>query len=211
MCCGRLQREVFCLRGALSEVCLSSHKLLLPSNRHHSQPCPAKSTALVDGASKAKREQGQDLPGSRGSGCADLPLVVRAGQGRVLLLLSGAGSGDTQPWVPAPRGLAAKGLGAFCRLLFAFSPPLCFLCELVSFGGERLALHRLRFPFVSEALSPFAPFFHWAEGCRCRSLCVLLLPGHRLWHHLLQPLDKPSKHAAAVPNQGTREDGGHRL
>lgn len=27
-------------------------------------------------------------------------------------------------------------------------------------------------------------------------LRVLLLPAHRLWHHLLQPLDEPSKHAA---------------
>lgn len=27
-------------------------------------------------------------------------------------------------------------------------------------------------------------------------LCVLLLPGHRLWHHLLQPLDKPVEHPA---------------
>lgn len=25
-------------------------------------------------------------------------------------------------------------------------------------------------------------------------LCILLLPGHRLRHHLLQPLDKPGKH-----------------
>lgn len=122
MCCGRLQREVFCLGDALRGVCLSSHELLLPS-----------------------------------SGYADLPLVLRAGQGQVLLPAA-AGSGDTQPRVPAPRSLAGKGLGTVCRLLFAFSPPpLCFLCEVVSFGGERLALHRLRFPFVSEALSPFAP------------------------------------------------------
>lgn len=156
MCCGRLQQEVFCLGDALRGVCLSSHELLLPSSRQQSQPCPAKSPAVVRGASKAKRERGQDQ-GSKGSGYADLPLVLRAGQGRVLLPAA-AGSGDTRPRVPAPRSLAGKGLGTVCRLLFAFSPPpLCFLCEVVSFGGERLALHRLRFPFVSEALSPFAP------------------------------------------------------
>ena len=77
-------------------------------------------------------------------------------------------------------------------------------------------------------------------------LCVLLLPGHRLRHHLLQPLDQPGKHPgdqkplldlaagafaptaavplatvpaqklppqlpAAVPSQGPRHEGGHRL
>lgn len=77
-------------------------------------------------------------------------------------------------------------------------------------------------------------------------LCVLLLPGHWLRHHLLQLLDQPGKHPgdqkqlldlaaeafdpkaavplatvrtqklppqlpAAVPSQGPRDEGGHRL